>query len=166
MAYDSIHRYRSWYGRLLRFHSRAHHARFSEGMEQTFSDVLRERREGGKGLFISALWMFVETSAGIIRENVDHTMNRTLKFVLGALCVLFIPLFAMLFNVEGWDWHLFDYIVVGILLVGAGGGLAYATGAGVPMRRRILGLAIVGVFILLYVHVAVGIVDWLPMAGS
>jgi hypothetical protein len=165
MAYDSIRRYRSWYASLIRFHSRAHHARYGEGMEQTFSDILRERREEGRGLFSFALWMFIETSVGIIRENMI-TMNRTLKFVLGALCILFIPFFAMLFNVSGWDWHLFDYVVVGILLAGAGWGLAYATSNGVTNRQRLIGFAIVGLFILLYIHVAVGIVDWLPMAGS
>lgn len=92
--------------------------------------------------------------------------NRTLKFVIGALCILFIPFFAMVFKVDGWDWHIFDYIVVGVLLVGAGWGLAYATSAGATNRRRVIGLAIVGLFIVLYVHVAVGVVDWLPLAGS
>jgi len=38
-------------------------------MEQTFNDLCRERGQEGKGLFRLALWMFVETSAGIIREN-------------------------------------------------------------------------------------------------
>ena len=91
--------------------------------------------------------------------------NRTLKFVLGALCILFIPFFAMLFSVDGWDWHLFDYVVVGILLAGMGASLAYATGSG-NSKHRVIGFALVGLLILTYVHVAVGIVDWLPLAGS
>ena len=40
-------------------------------MEQTFNDLLRERaEEKRRGLFGFALWMFVETFAGIVRENI------------------------------------------------------------------------------------------------
>lgn len=167
MAYDSIHRYRSWYASLIRFHSRAHRTRYGEGMEQTFSDILRERREEGKGLFGFALWMFIETSAVIIRENITHIhMNRTLKFVLGALCILFIPLLAMVFSVDGWDWSLFDFVLIGVLLAFAGYALAYATNVQMSNTLRFIGLAAVGLLVLIYVHLAVGLVDWLPLAGS
>lgn len=168
MAYDSIHRYRNWYSRLLRFHSPQHYARYGEGMEQTFADLLRERAAGERSVFGFALWMFVETSAGIIRENLTlfpMTTNRTLRFIIGALCLLFIPFFAMMFQVQGWDWHLFDYLVVGALLVGFGASLAYATSGG-SARRRIIGIGLVLFFVAAYVHIAVGIVDWLPLAGS
>jgi hypothetical protein len=168
MAYDSERRYRTWYGRLIRLHSRAHYERYGEGMEQTFSDLLRERVADGRGVFTYALWMCIETSLGIIKENLivrSMTTSRTLTFILGALCLLFIPFFAMLFQVEGWDWHLFDYLVVGVLLVGFGVSLAYATSAGLS-KRMIIGIGLALLFVALYVHVAVGIVDWLPLAGS
>jgi hypothetical protein len=167
MAYESsIRRYRHVYAKLLRFHSHKHYARFGEGMEQTFSDLLRERAAEGGSLFDHALWMFVETSVSIIKEKTHTFMqNRTIKFVLAALCVLFIPLLAMVFHVDGWDWKPFDFIIIGILLVGVGVALSYATSAGATNKRRLIGIVIVGLLFLTYVHLAVGLVDWLPFGG-
>jgi len=64
-----LRRYRNWYAKLLRLYPKPYRERFGEGMEQTFNDLCRERAQEGKGLFRLALWMFVETSAGIIKEN-------------------------------------------------------------------------------------------------
>jgi hypothetical protein len=169
MTYDSIHRYRNWYSRLLRFHSPQHYARYGEGMEQTFADLLRERARGDRSLFGFALWMFVETSVGIIRENLNvfpMTIHRTLKFIIGALCLLFIPFFAMLFQVQGWDWDMSDFIIMAVLLTGMGYGAAFATNPAGNRRNRIIGIAIVAFLLVLYVHLAVGIVDTWPLAGS
>jgi len=38
-------------------------------MEQTFNDLCRERTDANGGLFGFVLWMFLETFAGIIKEN-------------------------------------------------------------------------------------------------
>jgi hypothetical protein len=76
MPFDlSIRRYRNWYATLLRLYPRSYRERFGEGMEQTFNDLCRERAQQGKGLFRLAFWMFVETSAGIIRENATSIMR-------------------------------------------------------------------------------------------
>ena len=78
----SIARYRNLYAKLLRLYPKPYRERFGKGMEQTFSDLLRERRDAERGLFAFALWMFVETSAGIIRENITfiivHNMTKRL----------------------------------------------------------------------------------------
>jgi hypothetical protein len=66
-------RYRRWYGRLLRFYPKSYRERFGEGMEQTFNDLLRERRDAGKGLLGFAVWMFVESCGGIVRESMTAT---------------------------------------------------------------------------------------------
>jgi Protein of unknown function (DUF2975) len=71
----SIRRYRNWYATLLRLYPKPYRERFGEGMEQTFNDLCRERAQEGKGLFRLALWMFVETSAGIIKENATIIMR-------------------------------------------------------------------------------------------
>ncbi len=76
----TIARYRRWYRKLLRFYSKPFRVRFGDGMQQTFNDLCRERSDAGKGLFGFVLWMFVETSAAIIRENATSiircAMNR------------------------------------------------------------------------------------------
>lgn len=74
----AIARYRRWYRQLIRLHSKPHRERFAESMEQTFNDLLRERSQAGKGFFGCALWLFVETSFGIVKENIRHFTMQTL----------------------------------------------------------------------------------------
>src|SRR4029453_9548219 len=67
---DGQARYRRWYRRLLGLYPRPHRERFADSMEQTFTDLCRERagaQRHGRGAFI--LWIFIETFAGIIRER-------------------------------------------------------------------------------------------------
>lgn len=45
-------------------------------MEQTFTDLCRERVKAERALFSFALWTFVETSVAIIRENAIMIMRR------------------------------------------------------------------------------------------
>lgn len=92
--------------------------------------------------------------------------QRTRWFVLASLCVLLIPFFAMQFHIEGWDWHFFDYAIIAVLLAILGVGLAAATNTAFPLSRRMIGIGVVILMLALYVHLAVGIVDWLPLAGS
>ena len=95
-----IARYRRWYRKLLRFYSRPYRERFAEGMEQTFNDLCRERAEAGDGLVGFVLWMFAETSAGIIRENGRSIVMQNKSITHIALVtglILLIPLFGNLF---------------------------------------------------------------------
>lgn len=72
---SSLRRYRDGYAKLLRLYPKPYRERFGEGMEQTFNDLCHERAQEGKGLFRLALWVFVETSAAIIRENATIVMR-------------------------------------------------------------------------------------------
>ena len=110
-------RYRTWYSMLLRLYPQAFRERFGEGMAQTFHDLCREHRDAGRGLFRLALWIFFETSAGIIRENTTHMsqLGQTmLRVALGALAVLMVPLVASQF-VEDWHWGVDGFVRVYIL---------------------------------------------------
>ncbi len=81
-------RYRTWYAMLLRLYPRPFRERFGEGMAQTFHDLCREHRDARRGLFGLALWIFFETSVGIVRENTTHMsqLGKTmLRVALGAL---------------------------------------------------------------------------------
>lgn len=101
----SIRRYRNWYATLLRLYPKVYRERFGEGMKQTFNDLCRERAQEGKGLFRLALWMFAETSAGIIKENATVIMRCSMNrgstiflrlvislIAIAALAVCFFPL--------------------------------------------------------------------------
>src|ERR1043165_1188772 len=54
----SIRRRRNWYVKLVGLFPKPFRERFGEGMEQTFTDLCRERVEAEKGLFSFALWAF------------------------------------------------------------------------------------------------------------
>jgi hypothetical protein len=70
MAYEhSIRRSRNGYALLLRLYPKPFRQRFAKPMEQTFNDLLHERAAEKKRLFAFALWIFLETFAGIVKEN-------------------------------------------------------------------------------------------------
>lgn len=162
MTYERlIRRYRNWYAKLLRLYSKPYYERFGEGMEQTFTDLLRERAEEGRGLFGCALWMFVETSAGIMRENIRYIIMQNKNIIrlgLGTAFILLVPLLAMLFtNQVAWD--LADFIVAGTLIFSTG--LAYelvARKAGTRAYRVAVGMALAAAFLLVWINLAVGII--------
>lgn len=157
----SIRRYRSWYAKLLRLYPRLYRERFGEGMEQTFNDLLRERADNERGLVVYALWMFVETLGGIMRENAAFLIAHKKRFVVMALVVAFIlliPLVAMQFTDEV-NWTLADFAIMGCALFGVG--LAYEFIARRPeptMYRIACGVGLAAAFLLFWVNGAVGII--------
>jgi hypothetical protein len=159
----SIRRYRHWYAKLLRLYPRPYYERFGEEMEQTFNDLLRDRAEEEKGLFGGALWMFVETSAGIMRENItfiimQNIIKRLSVWAAVVALILTVPLVAMQFTDEV-VWTLFDFIFAGTLLFGSA--LAYelvATKGGTIAYRAAVGVALAAALLLIWINGAVGII--------
>lgn len=92
--------------------------------------------------------------------------KRTLVFIIAALSLLLVPFFAMQFQVEGWDWSASDFVIMAVLLTGAGIALAAATSSSYSPSRRLIGIGAIILLAILYVHLAVGIVDTWPLAGS
>jgi hypothetical protein len=150
-----IRRYRAWYAKLLRLYPRPYRERFGEGMEQTFHDLCRERIQAGRGLFSCALWLAIETAAGIIRENLTvHLMQN--KIIVRPLLVtgliLLIPFFGNLY-VDGWNWPFPAFILAGTLLFASG--LTYelvARKMNNKAYRFALGLAVATAFVLAWVN--------------
>jgi hypothetical protein len=155
----AIARYRHWYRKLLRFHPRPYRERFGESMEQTFNDLCRERAAAGQALRGFVLWLFVETSAGIIRENLRFiTMQKSIvRIAIGTGLILLIPLFGNLFM--GWHWPWFAFPVWGAVLFGAG--LMYeliASKGGTIAYRVAVGIACATGFVLVFINAAAGII--------
>ena len=162
MAYEySTRRYRNWYAKLICFYPKPYRERFGEGMEQTFNDLCRERKDAGKGLFAFALWAFLETSAAISRERITIIMMKNkniIGIVLAAAFILLLLLLVMQITDEV-VWDLADFVFVGALLVGAG--LTYVLAArktGNFAYRAAVVVALAAAFILVWVNVAVGII--------
>jgi hypothetical protein len=157
----SVRRYTEWYRRLLRLYPKAYRDRFGEGLEQTFNDLCRERAEARQPLFTEALWMFVETGAGVLGENMKlvATPNRSvLAIVLGTALLLLVPLVAMQFTDEV-VWGPFDFAFAGVVIGGTGltfewavrkmGNVAYRAGVGVALAAG---------FMLFWGNAAVGVI--------
>jgi len=122
----AVQRYRAWYAMLLRLYPRPFRERFGEGIAQTFHDLCLERRNANRGLFGFVLWIFFETSKGVIMENTTHMtqLSKTmLRVALVALCLLMVPLVASQV-VEGWNWPAGTFVFVYVLFFGTG--MAYA----------------------------------------
>ncbi len=157
----SICRYRNWYAKLLRFYPKPYRERFGEGMEQTFNDLCRERKESGKGLFALALWVFVDTSTAIVRERITMITipnKNIIRIALVTAFLLMLPLVAMQFTDEV-VWDLADFAVAGTLLFGTG--LAYelvAKRSEKTVYRGAFGVGLAGAFLLFWVNGAVGII--------
>lgn len=159
----SIRRYRRRYAKLLRLYSKPYYERFGEGMEQTFNDLLRERAEKERRFFGYALRMFIETFAGIIRENITFIImqNITKRLTVWAVVITFIlmiPLVAMQFTNEV-NWDLTDFVVMGSILFGVG--IAYelvARRSEKTVYRLAFSVGLVTAFLLFWVNGAVGII--------
>ena len=127
-------------------------------MEQAFNDLLQERAKKNIGLFGCALWIFFETSMGIIRENVFMKNKNILRIAIATVFLLFIPLIAMQFTKEVL-WGPADFIVAGILLFGTG--LTYeliARRAGTTVYKVAAGIAVGAALLLVWVNLAVGLI--------
>jgi hypothetical protein len=161
MAYEhSIQRFRNWYANLLRLYPKPYRERFGESMEQTFNDLCRERREAGNGLLGFALWVFVETSAGIIKENLTFMiMENTTRVIVWAVVValMMMILVAMQFT-EEVNWA--EAAAYSVILLAAAGTyeLALALRTRNSVYRVAFGIGLVTAFLLGWVNGAVGII--------
>jgi hypothetical protein len=152
MATDpAIRPYRGCYALLLRLYPQPFRERFGEGIAQTFHDLCRQRRDGRRGLFVFALWIFFETLVAILRENATRMtqLRKTmLRVALVALGLLMVPLVASQV-VDGWNWNPVAYVFVYVMFFGTG--LAYALIArkmGAWAYKAGVGLALVAGFVM------------------
>jgi hypothetical protein len=170
----AIGRYRRWYARLLRLYPRPVRRRFGEPMAQTFTDLIRERREANRGLHAFALGTFAETTAGIMRENMTQLMEtrdviRWGRWVLVTAAILAVPALAMAFNIgvpdpgegtEGVNWGPMDFATMGVLILGSGLLFEYASSRGGSVAHRAaVGIAVLAGLGLIWVNLAVGMMD-------
>lgn len=165
----SIRRYRQWYAKMLRLYPAPYYERYGESMEQTFNDLLRERADARQDLLSYALWMYLETSAGIVKENksfITMPLKNLIRILVVVGILLLIPFLAMTFQIPVFDpgsgfdagvnWSFSDFVFMGILL--------FITGVAIDLVTRKVGkyktLAIAGiiaVFLWIWAELAVGV---------
>lgn len=100
-------------------------------------------------------------------KNTDYLMqNKIFAWIaLGTGALLSIPLIAMQFTREV-DWGLEDFVIMSILLFGTGY-IFVAVSRVTPRKYRLLiGIGFLMALLAVWAHLAVGIVDTWPLAGS
>lgn len=93
------------------------------------------------------------------------TSKNIARIVLATALILLIPLAAMQFNNEV-DWSLFDFLIIGMLLLGTG--LAYEflkNKMPTAAHRVVLALILLAILLLMWAELAVGVVGS-PFAGD
>jgi hypothetical protein len=173
----TIGRYRRWYTRLLRLYPRPFRDRFAEPMAQTFTDLCREHREANRGVHGFAFVAFIEALALILRENMTQLMEintviRWGRWLLLTVAVLAVPALAMALNIgvpdpgsgtDGVNWGPLDFAAMGVLVLGSGLLYEYAsTRAGSFAHKAAVGIAVVTGLGLIWVNLAVGMMDVEP----
>lgn len=80
--------------------------------------------------------------------------------------VLLIPLIAMQFNTDV-KWDLLDFSIAGVLITATGLLIVWASRKITKTSHRIaVILTLLATLLLIWAHLAVGIIDTLPFAGS
>ena len=173
MAADrTIGRYRRWYARLLRLYPRPYRDRFGEPMAQTFTDLIREHTDAEGGVHAIALGTFAETTVQIMREHMTQLMQTraVVRWVLITAALLAVPALAMALNLaipdpgsgtqDGMNWSPMDFALMGVLILGSGLLFEYAVArAGTVAHRTAVGIAVLAGFGLIWVNLAVGMMD-------
>jgi hypothetical protein len=169
----ALSRYRQVYAWLLRFYPKPYRERFEEGMGQVFSDLCRERTAEGKGLFTFVLWMFSDTFIGVISTRISYLFSfmimhskHILRPAIITALILMIPFIAMQFTSEV-NWTLSDFIVMGVLIFGVC--LAYelvSRKVNSLTYRLAVAAAVLGMFLIVWVNLAVGIIGDEPNGPS
>jgi hypothetical protein len=162
MPGEASARYRKWYAALLCLYPKSYRERFAEPMEQTFADLIRERRQGGGGLISYVSWLFVETFAAILREQIQMCLMKYRNIIYLAVVTavfLLIPLIAMQFTSEV-NWTGSDFVFAGTLIFGTGllFEIARKGAAGNRAYKLAAGLTLTGAFLLVWINAAVGMI--------
>jgi hypothetical protein len=94
------------------------------------------------------------------------------RAAIGTGLILLIPLTLQLtigtgIDGQGWNWKLGDFVVIGALLFAAGLAIDFAVRKLTKPTYRVIAVtSIVLLLLVTWIHLAVGIVDSWPFAGS
>lgn len=84
-----------------------------------------------------------------------------------ALLILSIPFFAMTLAVGGVDWNLTDFLIMGGLIFGIGLIIEFANKKIKNKNHKIIAIVLVVLVLLItWTHLAVGLFEFLSLAGS
>lgn len=181
------------YSFLLKLYPKSYRERFEEEMKYVFSQSLKDSyRENGENGVIK-IWarVVLDTGKSLLREHLDNIkggesmkknrdilmQNKAFAYLaIITAVILSLPYLAMKFqwvrpdpsnpNDRGVDWALGDFVLMGALIFGMGSLFIYLARVTPRKYRIFVALGILAVFLLIWAHLAVGLVDSWPLAGS
>ncbi len=161
------------YRLLLKFYPRSYRREYEEEMQYVFVESLKDAYadDGGAGILLLWTRTMLDTGHTLVRQHVDNwkehlpmeTRNRELLaqnrvilwLALATVLILLISLVAMQFS-GSMDWDLFDFVLAGTLIFGAG--LVFVLAARrIHKHRLILGLVVMAILFWLWAEIAVGV---------
>lgn len=171
------------YAILLNFYPKNYRKAFGKEMEYVYSETIKDAVSEKGTVGIVNFWITSALDAGksLLNEHFENLKgggdmktksrdifmdNKIFAWIgAGTAIVLSIPLIGMQFSSE-WDWNLFDFIVMGALIFGTG--FIFVQVARITPRkyRVLIGIGFLLALLLTWAHLAVGIVDTWPLAGS
>lgn len=173
-----IQRSENIYNFLLNFYPRSYRQEFGEEMKYVFSQSLNDAYTEQGDFGIISMWKntIIDASKSLVKEHIENEKGGVIKLIKKnkdivsvialTIIILALPLIGMQFS-EGVDWSLFDFILMGSLISGTGL-LAVFVKRKVknPTHRLAIIIALIAALLVVWVHLAVGIVDTWPLAGS
>lgn len=189
MSKSLIRRSVGIYSFLLNLYPKSYRQEFGEEMKYVFSESLKDSEKS-----ILTFWTrtIIDTGKSAVREHLENrkggesmksknkdliSQNKIFAWIAaGTAALLMIPYLGMKFqlvkpdptnpNDLGLSWTFMDFVIMGALLFGAGSIFVLVARATPRKYRLVVGLVILGLFLLTWVHLAVGIVNTWPLAGS
>lgn len=170
----------SVYNFILHFYPKKYRQEFGEEMKYVFSESIKDANSGnGEGLVSFWVRTIIDSGKSIVKENLEARKSihpkggekmknkNIIRPLFAAMLILSVPFFAMIIGVYGWDWGSFDFILMGTLIFGTGLVVEIVNMKIKNKNHKIIVIALI-IFALLaaWVHLAVGIVDTWPLAGS
>ena len=152
------------YRALLRAYPRELRDEYGDEMVRCFRDLSREALEGDGRLGLAALWArtLPEWLSTALKERstllARNAYRPVVAVALGTVALLVIPFVGMRIS-NDWNWSLFDFIVMGALIFGAGLAYVLITRKGGTMAYRFaVGMALAAAFLLVWINLAVGVI--------
>jgi hypothetical protein len=185
MSKSVIQRSQHLYDFILNFYPKNYRQEFGEEMKFVFSESLRDAyaQNGEQGILSiwgrtlidslkSAITEHLESSKAIQSKGGESMKSKNIiRPAAVTLIVLFIPFLLTMIvprtDGQGFNWTFIDFAIIGVLVFATGFMVELANMKFKNKNHKLIAIAVIVLALLVaWVHLAVGIVDTWPLAGS
>ena len=155
------------YDFILKFYPRNYREEFGEEMKYVFSESLKDAFKVQGEVGILTLWTrtVIDTGKSLITQHLENQKGGDIMKTKSNDIIMQNQVFLWIALVTGLVLSI-PLIIMGTLLFGMGSIFVLIARKVTKKNRLAVGLAVLAVLLLLWIHLAVGIVDSWPLAGS